>query len=230
MRTRLTQSLIVLSMLSVLASCVQEPETSQQADSPTASQESAQPGPLSAIVQCDSGTFEIRLRPDIAPMSVANFCNLVERGFYHGHEVANVNTVCRSIGRTPKSPDYQVSTEYSTDLLFDRPGIVAWTFVDIPEATEQSIPHPTRFFITIKPQQVWNLQYVPFGEINRGLDVVNLMAKGDWIKSVKIVGDTSWLKENYADEIESWNNALDAAGLLKAGSQSRKPAIPLNSN
>lgn len=218
MRTRLTQSLIVLSILSVLASCVQEPETSQQADSPTESQESAQPGPLSAIVQCDSGTFEIRLRPDIAPMSVANFCNLVERGFYHGHEVANANTVCRSIGRTPKSPDYQVSTEYSTKLLFDKPGIVAWTFVDIPEATEQSIPHPTRFFITIKPQQVWNLQYVPFGEINRGLDVVNLMAKGDWIKSVKIVGDTSWLKENYADEIESWNSALDAAGLRKAGS------------
>jgi cyclophilin family peptidyl-prolyl cis-trans isomerase len=123
-----------------------------------------------------------------------------------------------------------VSTEYSTKLLFDKPGIVAWTFVDIPEATEQSIPHPTRFFITIKPQQVWNLQYVPFGEINRGLDVVNLMAKGDWIKSVKIVGDTSWLKENYADEIESWNSALDAAGLRKAGSQTRKPAIPLNSN
>jgi peptidyl-prolyl cis-trans isomerase B (cyclophilin B) len=226
----LAHSLIVLSMLAVLAACGQGPASEQQAGSTTPSQEPGQPGPLSAVVQCDSGRFVIRLRPDLAPMSVANFCNLVERGFYHGHEVANANTVCRSIGQTPRSPDYRVPSEYSTTLVFNKPGVVAWTFASTPEETEQLVPHPTRFFITIKPQEVWNLQYIPFGEVEEGLDVVNLMKKGDWIRSVKIVGDSTWLKESYAAEIEQWNSSLDQAGHQRAGSQPSKPAIPISSN
>lgn len=207
-----TYALLLIAIL--LTACTQEPgsgSTSNEAKAPTG------PEPLSAVVQCDTGTFVIRLRPDLAPLSVTNFCNLVDRGFYHGLEVANANAVGRSIGYTPVSPNYELPQEYSSELFFNRPGIVAWTFVDTPAATEKYTPHPTRFFLTIKPQEQWNLQYTPFGIIEEGQDVVDAMEKGTWIRSVRINGDPTWLNEQYAAQIAEWNQALDNAGHFRAG-------------
>ena len=43
------------------------------------------------------------------------------------------------------------------------------------------------------------------------------MKKGDWIRSVRIVGDPTWLNERYADQIAGWDVALDQAGHFRAG-------------
>ena len=229
-RNLLNTIIVVIPTLALLVSCGKKDPAGISEDTRGDEQARSEPGPLSAVVQTDAGQFVIKLRPDIAPMSVANFCNLADRGFYHGHEVSNANSVCLSIGRSANVPMYTVESEYSTQLLFDKPGVVAWTFVDTPEATEQFVPHPTRFFITIKPQDTWNLQYVPFGEIAEGQDVLGRMAKGDWIRSIRIVGDTGCLEETYAPQIDNWNKSLDAAGHPRAGADRTRPSIPLNSN
>lgn len=190
-----------------------------------------QPTPLSVVIETDRGMFEIRLRPDLAPLSVANFCNLVQRGFYHGMEFSAANQVARTLGETGRVPGYSVVPEYSSTLFFDRPGVVAWS--SLPRSSENSdfIPHPTRFFITVQPQERWNLQYVPFGTIVDGGATVDSTAVGDWVRSARVKGDPTWLYETYPTQLAQWNAALDAAGHWRAGEKDKvAPALPLNSN
>ena len=167
---------------------------------------------LKAIVSTDRGEFTILLRPDLTPVAVANFVNLAERGFYHGAEVANANRASFSVGNTKyKTSNYTILPEYATELLFDRPGIVAWTFMDDPEMVKNFVPHPTRFFVTKSAQSNWNLTYASFGEVVDGIDVVEATQKGDWIKSIRIIGDTKAALAPHADKIKTWNTAIDDA-------------------
>lgn len=170
------------------------------------------PTELKAVISTQRGEFTIQLRPDLTPVAVANFVNLVQSGFYHGSEVANANPASFSVANTKyRTPNYTILPEFKTELLFDRPGIIAWTHMNIREMAENFIPHPTRFFVTKTEQSPWNLKYSSFGEVVEGIDVVTATQKGDWIKSIRIVGDSAAVLAPYADRIEIWNAALEKA-------------------
>lgn len=191
----------------------------------------AGPAGLSAVFETSDGAFEIELRPDLAPLSVMNLCNLVQRGFYHGKEISGANTVARSLGEHPRIPDYRTPEEYSSTLYFDRPGVVAWSSMPRSSETDDFIPHPTRFFMTVASQEGWNLQYVPFGTIVSGENVVEGLEIGDWILSARIKGDPSPLYEAHSEELARWNAALDAAGHQRAGADTPpSPGAPVSSN
>ena len=172
---------------------------------------------LRAVIETERGTFTIWLRPDLAPQSTANFVNLAQRGFYHGREVVGSNMGSTSFGQGKATPLYKIQNEYSPDLVFDRPGIVAWTFLDTKAGTTNQIPHPTRFFVTKAANEEWTFQFCPFGEVIDGQDVVNRSQQGDWIKSVRIVGDWKPLMDQHAAMIEQWNVALRLAGEFAPG-------------
>lgn len=170
------------------------------------------PSELKAVISTQRGEFTVLLRPDLTPVAVANFVNLVQSGFYHGSEVANANPASFSVANTKyKTPNYTIVPNFTTELLFDRPGIIAWTLMDDPKMVEKAIPHPTRFFVTKTEQSPWNLRYPSFGEVVDGIDVVTETQKGDWIKSIRIVGDSTAVLAPYADRIETWNAALESA-------------------
>ena len=189
---------------------------------------------LLAVVETDRGSFRMRLRPDLAPMSTANFINLANRGFYHGKEVVASNRISTSYGQSVPAPRYNITNEYSPKLVFNRPGIVAWTFQDTKVGTTNQISHPTRFFISKEPNDKWTFAYCPFAEVVEGQDVVNAAQAGDWIRSVRIIGETDALMARYADSVAKWNNALRLAGqfspdeLEDGGTQIPPPFI--NSN
>ena len=186
-------------------------------------------GPLSVVMVTDKGAFEIELHAAQAPRSVANFCNLVQRGFYHNTDFTAANAVARTLGETPRKPDYQLPQEFSTELLFDKPGVVAWT--SLPRSSEEDdfFPHPTRFFLTVAPQERWNFQYVPFGTVVSGLDVLQNASVGDWIKSARVKGDPTPLFERYADDLASWNAALARNKQDRPGGSSGIQ-LPISSN
>ena len=169
---------------------------------------------LLAEVELGTGVFTIRLRPDVAPRSVANFVNLVRRGFYHGREVIGSNGSSASFGRPDRLPNYRVANEYSPDLLFDRPGIVAWTFLDTKEATSNQIAHPTRFFVSKAPNQAWNFSFNPFGEVVANQEVVSEARPGDWIRSIRLVGDWEAFLAGHEVAVASWDQALRGSGHL----------------
>ena len=178
---------------------------------------------LLAEVELGTGVFTIRLRPDVAPRSVANFVNLVRRGFYHGREVIASNGSSASFGRPDRLPNYRVANEYSPDLLFDRPGIVAWTFLDTREATSNQIAHPTRFFVSKTPNQAWNFSFNPFGEVVENQQVVAEARPGDWIRSIRLRGDWKGFLAGHEEAIASWDQALMGSGHLAPDESTGRP-------
>ena len=172
---------------------------------------------LYAQIETNRGTFKIRLRPDLAPVGNANFVNLVQRGFYHGLEVNAANRTSASFGLGNTVPIFTVANEYSTELIFDRPGIVAWTFLDTKRGTTDQISHPTRFFVTKAPNEPWTFQYSPFAEVVEGQDQVTQAKPGDWIRSIRIIGDPEPLLQEHAELIQNWNKALRLAGYYAPG-------------
>lgn len=218
MTTRYILSLIFAVILPFITGC----DSNESANSSTESSSTE----LKAVVSTERGEFTILLRPDLTPVAVANFVNLAQSGFYHGSEVANANAASFSVANTKyKTPNYTIVPEFTTELLYDRPGIVAWTLMDDPKMVENFIPHPTRFFVTKSPQSPWNLTYPSFGEVVDGIGVVSATQKSDWIKSIRIVGDADAALAPHADKIAAWNEALENA--KPSANSNNQKGVPL---
>ena len=164
--------------------------------------------PLLARVQTAKGQFTIELRVAEAPISCANFVNLVRRGAYERSAVHDVTRVLRQCGGPGRSfdPGYVIRREFSAKLMFDGPGMVA-----MQKAPDGEHAHGTQFFVTVKEQSRWNLDIPIFATVSRGQDVVNTLAVGDAIERIEIEGNPVPLLARFAKEIAAWNTALDAA-------------------
>jgi len=164
--------------------------------------------PLLARVQTTKGQFTIELRVSEAPISCANFVNLVRRGAYERSAVHDTTRVLRQCGGPGRSfdPGYVIRREFSAKLMFDGPGMVA-----MQKAPDGAHAHGTQFFVTVKEQSRWNLDIPIFATVSRGQDVVNTLAVGDGIERIEIEGDPAPLLARFAKEIAAWNTALDAA-------------------
>ncbi|MEY3142301.1 MAG: hypothetical protein RLY21_794 [Planctomycetota bacterium] len=182
-----------------------------QADSPAAP--AAVTAPLLAVFECESGTIRAELATKEAPRLCANFINLVNRGYYDGQAWVDFSRVVRQTGLNPSGePAYSLPREFGTNLFFDKPGRLCFSNNSDDVSTARS--KPTRIFITVRPQDRWNLQYAVFGTIVEGLDVAMNLKEGEKIIRVKIEGDTTAHQARYAKQIAEWNAALDAVGLL----------------
>jgi peptidyl-prolyl cis-trans isomerase B (cyclophilin B) len=169
--------------------------------------------PLLAVFECESGTIRAELATKEAPRLCANFINLVNRGYYDGQAWVDFSRVVRQTGLNPSGePAYSLPREFGTNLFFDKPGRLCFSNNSDDVSTARS--KPTRIFITVRPQDRWNLQYAVFGTIVEGLDVAMNLKEGEKIIRVKIEGDTTAHQARYAKQIAEWNAALDAVGLL----------------
>ena len=164
--------------------------------------------PLLARVQTAKGSFTIELRVAEAPITCANFVNLVRRGAYDRSAVHDATRVIRQSGGPGRSfdPGYVIRREFSAKLMFEGPGMVA-----MQKAPDGEHAHGTQFFVTVKEQSRWNLDIPIFATVSRGQEVVNALAVGDAIERIEIEGDPAPLLARFAKEIAAWNTALDAA-------------------
>lgn len=174
-------------------------------------------GPLIAVFEQSSGIIRVDLAARETPRVCANFVNLCERGYYDGRPWGDFSTVVRQTGPTDpaEEPAYTLAREFAPKLLFDVGGNLCMSNTsDEPGARARA----TRIFITVKPQERWNLVYSVFGRISSGLDIAQRLTPGETITRVRIEGDTAPIKAAYAAEIAQWNKALDAARPAVGGS------------
>ena len=129
------------------------PPTLAPSSAPAAAPASA-PAPttaaaLTARVDTARGTFRITLRVAEAPISCANFVNLVQRGAYDRSAFHDWTRVLRQSGGPGQSfdPGYTIRREYSAKLMFDGPGMVA-----MQKSPDGQRAHGTQFFVTVKEQ------------------------------------------------------------------------------
>ncbi len=163
---------------------------------------------LKAIIKTDKGDINLVLYPEHAPVTVANFANLAQRGFYDGLNFHRVIADFMIQGGCPDGtgaggPGYKFEDECTPELKHDVPGKLSM-------ANAGPGTNGSQFFITHVPTPWLDGKHTVFGSVVGEEDqkVVDSIAQGDKIKEISIVGDTAELFEKYADRIEAWNAKL----------------------
>ncbi len=135
-----------------------------------------------AKIYTDRGEIELELLFDVAPLTVGNFIKLAVEGFYDGvifHRVIP-NFVVQ--GGDPRGdgfggPGYTIRCEYS-NLTFTR-GSVGMAHSGKDSGGSQ-------FFIALTPLPHLDARYTLFGQVTSGMDIVDIIRRGDTIKHIMI--------------------------------------------
>jgi cyclophilin family peptidyl-prolyl cis-trans isomerase/HEAT repeat protein len=135
-----------------------------------------------AVLRTEAGEIVLEFRPDDAPLTVHSFATLAGRGFYDGlpfHRVVPgfvVQTGC-PWGAGLGGPGYHIRSEWS-NLPFTR-GTVGMAHSGKDTAGSQ-------FFITQAPQPHLEAAYTVFGQVKKGMEVVDRITEGTRILSVEV--------------------------------------------
>jgi len=164
---------------------------------------------ITATIKTNKGEIKLNLSSDAAPVTVASFINLANRGFYNGLKFHRVIENFMIQGGCPKGtgtggPGYRFEDECTPKLKHDRPGILSM-------ANAGPGTNGSQFFITHVPTPWLDGKHTVFGSVMDENDqkVVNSIMQGDVMESITIAGDTSTLLEKVADRIKEWNSVLD---------------------
>ena len=150
-----------------------------------------------AVVQTRQGKFVIEFHSDSAPVAVENFKNLVRKRFYDGltfHRRENTESISIIQGGDPDGdgtggPGYTISDEYTNPN--QRPhlrGTVAMARTRAPNSAG------SQFYICLKPQSFLDGRYTTFGQVIKGMDVVDKLRVGDVMKTVKLEARSEHVK------------------------------------
>ena len=160
-----------------------------------------------AEMKTSRGVINIRLYPQQAPVTVANFVNLAKRGFYDGlnfHRVIDnfmIQGGC-PLGSGTGGPGYKFDDECSPELRHDAPGKLSM-------ANAGPGTNGSQFFITHVETPWLDGKHTVFGAVISEDDqaVVNAIAGEDDLVSVTITGGDDLL-EQQAERVSEWNAKL----------------------
>ena len=162
---------------------------------------------LTAVFDTAKGVIKVDLLADKAPLTVANFVNLAQRGFYDGLNFHRVIPDFMIQGGCPEGsgrggPGYRFEDETSNGVPHER-GVLSM-------ANAGPNTNGSQFFITHIKTDWLAGRHPVFGKGTEGLDVVDAIAQGDKINSVKIEGDATAVLAAKADRVAEWNRYLSA--------------------
>jgi peptidyl-prolyl cis-trans isomerase B (cyclophilin B) len=162
---------------------------------------------LIANFDTDRGPIKVELAADKAPLTVANFVNLAQRGFYDGLNFHRVIPDFMIQGGCPEGsgrggPGYRFEDEANNGLGHER-GVLSM-------ANAGPNTNGSQFFITHVPCGWLDGKHTVFGKVIEGIEVVDAVKQGDLIKSVKIEGDAESVLAAKADRVAEWNKVLAA--------------------
>lgn len=161
---------------------------------------------LIATFDTTQGPIKVELFADKAPLTVANFVNLVQHKFYDGLVFHRVIPDFMIQGGCPKGqgtggPGYKFEDEKNG---------VKHQVGSLSMANAGPNTNGSQFFITHIKTDWLDGKHTVFGKVTEGLDVVDAVKQGDAIKSIKIVGDTEAVLAAKADRVAEWNKTLAA--------------------
>jgi peptidyl-prolyl cis-trans isomerase A (cyclophilin A) len=184
---------------------------------------------LYAEMVTSKGTIVLQLEYQKTPVTVANFVTLAQgknnlvspeykgKKFFDGLNFHRVIADFMIQGGDPKGdgsggPGYKFEDEFDATLKHSGPGILSM-------ANAGPTTNGSQFFITHKATPHLDGKHTVFGHVVQGMDVVNSIAQGDKIVSVKITAvgkdakkfkaDKVW--EQYAVEIKNREAAIAKA-------------------
>ena len=143
-----------------------------------------------AVMDTVRGTIELELYADEVPNTVANFEKLANSGFYDGTKFHRVipNFMIQGgdpISKTGKGrvgtggPGYQIKCETHKNTHKHIAGTLSMAHAGKDTGGSQ-------FFICHSPQGHLDGVHTVFGQVTRGMDVVNAIQGNDEVKSVRV--------------------------------------------
>lgn len=163
---------------------------------------------LNAKIKTSKGDINLRLLPEVAPMTVTNFVHLSRRGYYDGLKFHRVIADFMIQGGDPTGtgaggPGYQFGDEFKQEVVFDVPGKLAM-------ANAGPGTNGSQFFITHVPTDWLNYKHTIFGEVIAPEDqeVVNKVQQGDIIETIEITGDVEKFLEANKEMTEEMDKIL----------------------
>ncbi len=164
---------------------------------------------MKATIKTNKGEIHLKLFADQAPVTVANFVNLANKGFYNGLKFHRVIEEFMIQGGCPRGtgtggPGYNFKDEFDPALKHDKPGMLSM-------ANSGPNTNGSQFFITHVPTPWLDGKHSVFGEVvdAQDQDVVNRIKNGDIMEVVTIEGDTTDLFTKTKKYIDDWNKTLD---------------------
>ncbi|MFZ4683769.1 MAG: peptidylprolyl isomerase, partial [Terrimicrobiaceae bacterium] len=120
------------------------------------------------LLKTGKGDIEATLFASKAPVTVANFLNLSQRGYYEGITFHRVIPDFMVQGGDPSGtggggPGYNFEDEVKTGLKHDKPGIFSM-------ANRGPGTNGSQFFITHVPTPWLDGKHTVFGEVTKGQD------------------------------------------------------------
>jgi peptidyl-prolyl cis-trans isomerase B (cyclophilin B) len=143
-----------------------------------------------AVFETAKGTINVELFADEVPATVANFEKLANSGFYDGTKFHRVIPNFMVQGGDPYSkngkgrvgtggPGYTINCETQKNVHKHVAGTLSMAHAGKDTGGSQ-------FFICHSPQPHLDGVHTVFGQVTKGLDVVNKIAQNDEVKSVRI--------------------------------------------
>ena len=162
---------------------------------------------LIATFDTSRGLIKVELFADKAPLTVANFVNLAQRGFYDGLNFHRVIADFMIQGGCPEGsgrggPGYRFEDETTNGVRHER-GVLSM-------ANAGPNTNGSQFFITHVPTPWLDGKHTVFGKVTEGLDVVDAVKQGDLITKVTIEGDADAVLAAKAERVAEWNRFLSA--------------------
>ncbi len=136
-----------------------------------------------AIVESDRGGWTMEFLPEDAPLTVDNFIKLASSGFFNNLVIHRVvpNFVMQDgdpRGDGNGSPPYQIRCEIN---------LVPYTRGAIGMALSGKDTGGSQWFATHAPQPHLDGGYTVFAQVTEGMENIDRIARGDRIKSIRIV-------------------------------------------
>lgn len=195
-------------------------------------EESNLPEGLYAEITTNKGKILTQLEYEKTPLTVANFVSLAEgtntmvdaqfkdKPFYDGLTFHRVIADFMIQGGDPDGtgsggPGYRFADEFTTDLKHDKAGILS--MANAGPATNGS-----QFFITHGPTPHLDGMHTVFGHVLEGQEVVNAIAQGDKIETVKIIRS--------GDKAKSFDAAKAFVDQQQMNQQKQEEAVKLIEN
>jgi peptidyl-prolyl cis-trans isomerase B (cyclophilin B) len=191
--------LLVLAIVALLAApaCAQDKTAPDKAaptkPAPAPGGGAAARSPKVVITMEKGGEITLEFFPKDAPKHVDNFVTLARKGFYDGQRVHRVepNFVVQFGDPQSKTlpmdhprmgtgdPGYKVKAEFNT-RKFER-GVLGMARSQDPDSAGSQV------YIMLGPAPFLNGKYTAFGQVTKGMDVVDKIRVGDRITSIKVV-------------------------------------------
>lgn len=171
---------------------------------------------LEVTLKTNKGDIILVLTPNKTPVTVANFVNLVKRGFYDGLTFHRVIDDFMIQGGDPSGngtggPGYKFKDEFDPSLRHDSPGTLSM-------ANAGPGTNGSQFFITHVPTPWLDNKHTVFGKVKAGQDVVDAIQQGDKIITATVTGDVDDFlnRDSVKQDLAHWNEILDQRFPAKA--------------